>query len=265
MVKRSFIVAAGVPALLFAVPAPALWAISVSPPRTEVSLAPGAVAKAVMTVTNPHAEAYDVELSEKPWFIYPDNKQIHVEDWLILPGQKQFRLKPGKSREVAITIRCPKEAVGELMGMVSFTYQGLQPSMITPMISTAVYLEVKGTERNAGEIVAIGAGTRNSRFQVGAQIKDTGNVRLRPTGTILLTDDQGKTVASYTITETTPIFPGVAKDCLASGPDNPPPAGHYRLSANIQSGTFAVQAERGLLVKANGDVEMDAPKGASKL
>jgi hypothetical protein len=264
MVKRSLIVAAWVPALLLAVPVPALWALSVSPRRTEVSLAPGAVAKAVMTVTNPHAEAYEVELSEKPWFIYPDNKQIHVEDWLILPGKKQFRLKPGKSHDVNITIRCPKEAVGELMGMVSFTYQGLQPSMITPMISTAVYLEVTGTERYAGEIVALGAGTRNGRFQVGAQIKDTGNVRLRPNGTVLLKDDQGNTLAAYTITETTPIFPGVTKDCLANGPDHPPLGGHYRLSAEIHSGTLELKADQGIFIKPDGEVEMDRKKEDKK-
>ncbi len=187
MLKSALPITAGAAALallISAVSSPFAWALSVAPARTEVSLSPGAATKAVITVTNTHAEPYDVELSEKPWFIYPDNKQIHVEDWLHLPGKKQFRLKPGKSRDVDITIFCPKDAVGELMGMVSFTYLGDTPSMITPMISTAVYLDVIGTERNAGEIVALAGGIRNSKFQVGAQVKATGNVRLHPTGTI---------------------------------------------------------------------------------
>src|ERR1035441_10062575 len=105
---------------LMAMWASTAWALSVSPTRTEVSLLPGAVTKAVITVTNIHTEPYDVELSEKPWFIYPENKQIQVGEWLHLPNPKEFRLKPGKSRDVKITISCPKEAVGELMGMVSF-------------------------------------------------------------------------------------------------------------------------------------------------
>src|SRR5882724_7982888 len=192
MTKRARFIAAGAATWLLAMAPPPARALSVAPARTEVSLAPGAVTHAVITVTNPHPEAYNVELSEKPWFIYPDNKQIQVEDWLHLPGSKSFRLKPGKSRDVKITISCPKDAVGELMGMVSFTYLGDTPSMITPMISTAVYLDVTGTEKFAGEIVALGAGTRNGKFQVGAQIKATGNVRLHPIGTIRLLDAKGQ-------------------------------------------------------------------------
>jgi hypothetical protein len=268
MVRRARYIATGVSALaLFiasAVSAPHAWALSVTPPRTEVRLAAGAETTAILTVTNPEAEAYDVELSEKPWFNYPDNKQIQVEDWLHLPGTKRFRLKPGKSRHVKITIACPKEAVGELMGMVSFTYQGMQPSMITPMISTAIYLEVMGTERNAGEVVALGAGTRNGRFQVGAQIKATGNVRIRPAGTVQLLNDQGQTVSSYTITEGNPIFPGTLRDYPASGPDSAPAAGHYTLSAEIHSGTLELKAEQGILVKPNGDVEIDRKKEEQK-
>ena len=46
-------------------------AISVSPPRTEVRVPPGGTTTIVMTVTNTHAEPYDVEVSEKPWFVLP--------------------------------------------------------------------------------------------------------------------------------------------------------------------------------------------------
>jgi hypothetical protein len=262
--KRARIIAAGAAAWLVAMTSPAVWALSVAPARTEIRLAPGAVAQAVITVTNPHPEAYDVELSEKPWFIYPDNKQIRVEDWLHLPGKKHFRLKPGKSRDVNITITCPKDAVGELMGMVSFTYVGDQPSMITPMISTAVYLDVTGTERNAGEVVALGAGTRNGKFQVGAQIKATGNVRLRPAGTVRLMNDQWQPVFVYTLVEGNPIFPGQVRDYPASGPDNAPATGHYTLSAEIHSGPLELKADQGIFVKPNGDVEMDRKKEEKK-
>jgi hypothetical protein len=251
---------AGVSAWLMVASAPPGWALSVGPPRTEVRLPPGGTTKIVLTVSNPHAEAYDVELSEKPWFIYPENRKIQVMDWLELPSARQFRLKPGQSRDVNVTIRCPKEAVGELMGMVSFAYQGLEPNQITPMISVAVYLVVEGTDKNRGEIVALGAGTRAGRFQVGAQVKATGNVRLRPSGIIRVLNDQKNVVSEYSIPEPNPIFPGQARDCAGSGPDMPPPAGHYTLSADLRSGTLGLKAERGILVKANGDVEMEAVK-----
>ena len=264
MTIRARYIATGAATWLIAMASPLAWALSVAPARTEVRLAPGAVTKAVITVTNPHPEAYGVELSEKPWFIYPDNKQIHVEDWLHLPGRKRFRLKPGKSRDVKITISCPKDAVGELMGMVSFTYLGDTPSMITPMISTAVYLDVIGTERSAGEIVALGAGTRNGMFEVGAQIKATGNVRLRPSGTVRLLNDQWQPVSVYALVEGNPIFPGTVRDYPASGPGNAPATGHYTLSAEIHSGSLELKADQGIFVKPNGDVEMDRKKEAQK-
>jgi hypothetical protein len=240
------------------------WALSVSPARTEIRLPPGGKATAIITVTNPHAEPYNVELSEKPWFIYPENRKIQVADWLKLPWRKHFRLNPGKSRDVKITVRCPKEATGELMGMVSFAYQGMKISMITPMISTAVYLDVIGTEKVIGEIVNLGAGTQNGKFQVGARIKATGNVRLHPAGRVRLMNDQGQMVSEYIVAEASPIFPGMTRDYAGKGPDNPPPAGHYILFADLNSGTLELKADQGILVKANGDVEMDVTKAAPK-
>ena len=186
-------------------------AMSVSPARTEVRAPPGGETTAVITITNTHPEVYDVEVSEKPWFIYPNNRQIQVEEWLKLPFRKHFRLKPGQSRNVKITLRCPTQATGELMGMVSFAYQGIKQSMITPMISTAVYLEIIGTENNAGEILALGAGTRNGRFQVGVQMKATGNVRIHPAGWVYLANDQGQNLAEYIIAEGSPMFPGATR------------------------------------------------------
>jgi len=132
--------------------------------------------------------------------------------------------------------------------------------MITPMISTAVYLDVIGTERNAGGIVALGAGTRNGKFQVGVQIKATGNVRLRPSGTIRLMNDQWQPVSVYSLVEGNPIFPGQVRDYPASGPDNTPATGHYTLSSEIRSGTLELKVDQGIFVKPSGEVEIDRKK-----
>src|SRR5262249_35823617 len=156
--------------------------------RTEVRLAPGAETRATLTINNPDAEPYDVEVTEKVWIRYPTNQQIQLSDWLKLPRQTHFRLKAGKSRDVVITLRCPKDAVGELMGMVSFAYLSLKPSSITPMISTAVYLLAAGTEVMTGEISSVNAEFKIHQFLVSAEVKATGNVRLRPVGTIRLLD-----------------------------------------------------------------------------
>jgi hypothetical protein len=234
--------------------------MSVSPARTEVRLTPGAEGSAVITIANTHPEAYDVDVSEKLWFVSPENKNIPLDSWLKLPFRTHFRLKPGQTRDVKITLRCPKTAKGELMGMVSFAYQGIKKSMVTPMISTAVYLEVIGTEINTGELLALGAGTHNGRFQVGAQIKATGNVRLRPSGRVYLVNDQGQNVAEYIVADTAPVFPGTIKDYEGKGPEQVPPAGHYRLTASLTSGTLQLRAERSLVIGVNGDVQAEVTK-----
>jgi hypothetical protein len=255
--KRAFITSAGSSIGFITLWTACAWALSVSPARTDVRLDPGTVTRVVLTVTNTTSEKRVVKLSSKPWFKYPDNINLRVEDWLKLPKKKQFSLKPGKSKDVTVELQCPKDAVGELMGMVSFASQPDKESMLTSMVSAPIYLRVIGTEKNTGELLAVGAGTRKGVFQVGAQIKATGNVRLRPVGIIQLVDAQGAAVADYVMPEATPIFPGQAMDCLANGPAAPPPAGRYVLKANLKSGSLDLSGERRIRVQPNGDVELE--------
>lgn len=233
------------------------WALSVAPARTDARLDPGAKTIVVLTVSNPHTNKQDVELTSKPWFKYPDNTQIQVSDWLILPRKTRFSIKPGKSRDVEITLKCPKDAVGELMGMVSFSSQEEKGSMLTSMVSAPIYLRVIGTEKNTGELVALGAGTRQGVFQIGAQVKATGNVRLRPVGTISLIDANGALIADYLVPEATPIFPSQTHDCPAQGPAAAPPAGRYTLKAHLTSGSLELNGESHIVVKANGEVSLE--------
>src|SRR4029077_11444073 len=97
-----------------------------------------------------------------------------------------------------------------------------------------------------------------------AQIKATGNARLRPSGTVRLMKDQSQPVVRYTLVEGNHIFPGTVRDYLANGPDTPPATGHYTLSADIHSGTLELKMDQGIFVKPNGDVELDHKKEEKK-
>jgi hypothetical protein len=121
-------------------------------------------------------------------------------------------MTPGEKRQVQVRVVCPKDLKGETMGMVSFSYTGASTEMITPMISVSVYLRAEGTERNEGQIVDLGAGIRDRRILIAAQVKATGNVRLRPSGRIRLAKEDGEMIADYSISEGNPIFPGEKKD-----------------------------------------------------
>src|SRR4051812_6657605 len=92
------------------------WALSVTPSRTEVRLVPGTGTQAALEVTNDDHADVQVDVSKKDWFIPEANKKWTVDQWLDVHGPSQFKLKPGESRKVDLSIRCPKEVVGEVVG-----------------------------------------------------------------------------------------------------------------------------------------------------
>jgi len=57
-----------------------------------------------------------VDVSKKDWFIPEINKVWTVDHWMDLHGPPRFYLKPGESQKIEITLRCPKELVGEVVG-----------------------------------------------------------------------------------------------------------------------------------------------------
>ncbi len=255
---RAFFLIAAAPVWIITTLVPAAWALSVSPGRTEVRLAPGAKTHIVVYVQNPHEEGYDVQLSQKKWVDYPDNKDINLEDWLILPKKKQFHIKAGQKLPIELDVVCPKDAVGELMGMVSVSYQGVKGGTLTSMISTPVYLRVKDREKISGRIAALGAGTHEGVFLIAAKVSATGNVRLRPVGTIDLLNEEKEIMATYIVPERAPIFPGQTIDCVGQGPARAPKAGKYLLKARLTSDSLEMKDEQWFSVNKKGEVQIES-------
>src|SRR5437867_2555418 len=81
---------------------------------------------------------------------------------------------------------CARGAEGDLVGMVSFRYPGDELSTVTPMISVSVYLTVAGTEHRAGQINEVVVRRYPAGLLIGADVKATGNVHLRPSGRVIL-------------------------------------------------------------------------------
>ncbi|OGR90376.1 MAG: hypothetical protein A2992_09665 [Elusimicrobia bacterium RIFCSPLOWO2_01_FULL_59_12] len=240
---------------------PSLWALSVSPGRTEVRLAPGASQRGALTTTNDSPDRQHVTLSTKDWFVLEANraKKLTVNTWLKLHGAKEFDLNPGESREVQFTVKCPKDARGELVGMVSFMHTPDQPSMMTPMISVSVYLEAAGTEQRAGEIERLAVRKWNNQIQAAVGVKSTGNVHLRPTGTIALEDSTRKEVARFPVKEGGPAYPGQGKGYFAKVPaDFQLTPGRYTARADLSYRELSLKAEDGFNVTKDGQIEMDS-------
>ncbi len=240
---------------------PALgMALQVAPARREIELAPGKRIKAEVSVTNDAKERVHVYASTKDWFVLPENKSIGIAQWLKVKGKTDFWLNPGESRQVPITIFCPPKAQGELVGMVSFLYQTAQPSMITPIISVSVYAAVKGTIKEEGQIKELGLGLWKDKLHVGVNVLSTGNVHLRPTGQIVLSDTAGKSVLDCFIKEGDPAYPGHDRGYVCPPTDLKLSPGHYAARADMNYHDLKMTARREFDVSSEGKIVMQVQK-----
>lgn len=245
---------------LWGMSSPAM-ALVITPARTEIHLAPGASTKAVLTVTNDDKVEVQVEVSKKDWFVLPANKALTVDKWLDVHGPSQFVLKPGKTRTVKVTVSCPKETDGELVGMVSFRYQTEHPSMVTPMISVSMYVIAVGHDKMEGSIKDIVVRRWQNTVVVTAAVQAGGNVHIRPSGRLIVTDSKGTELASLPIREGQPTYPG--QEQLYGGqipPNIQLPPGTYTAKADLGYQNLKFQGSRDFTILPSGELQMTPPK-----
>ena len=238
----------------------AAYALSVIPARTEVRLSPGAEAHAIITISNETNAVVHVTVSEKDWFVLPENSSWTVKTWLTVKAPAHLDLKAGARREIPIELKCPASAQGDLVGMVSFRYEGDVPTMVTPMISVSVYMTAAGTERLSGEIEEVQAYHPATGISVGALFKNTGNVHLRPSGTIMVQGGQGQLIAQYRINENDPVYPGRVKACTVQDSNISFEPGRYKALIDLVYKETHWRAQRGFKVLKDGKIEMDSEK-----
>ena len=236
-------------------------ALVVSPARTEIMLAPGKSTKAILTATNDDKEEIQVDLSKKDWFVPTQNKAWSVKDWMELHGPSRFYLKPGESQKVEVTVTCPKQMTGEMVGMASFLYQTEHQGMVTPMISVSLYLTAAGTEKLSGQVEDMMVRKYNNQVSVGAKIRCTGNIHLRPSGRLVLTDSKGTEVGQVSVVEGQPTYPGTENiygGMLPAGVTLP--AGSYSARTDMKYRDVDLQLVQNFQVKPDGQIEMEALK-----
>ena len=235
---------------------PAL-ALVITPARTEMHLLPGTSTKAVLTATNNDKVEVQVDVSKKDWFVLPSNKALTVDKWLKVHGPARFYLKPGKSRTVTLMVSCPKETDGELVGMVSFRYQTEHPSMVTPMISVSMYVIAAGHDKMEGAIKDIVVRRWQNTVVVTAAVKAGGNVHVRPSGRLIVTDSKGGELASLPVPQGQPTYPGQEQLYGGQMPANVQlPPGTYTAKADLAYQDLKFQGSRDFTILPTGELQM---------
>jgi len=238
-----------------------VWALVVSPPRTEVRLVPGASTPVELTATNDDKVEVQVDVSKKDWFIPAANKIWTVDRWLNVHGPARFKLKPGQTQKIEITVSCPKEMLGEVVGMVSFVYQTEPPSTVTPMISVSMYVIAKGSEKLDGDVKDLIVRRWHDQAVVSAVIRSTGNVHLRPSGRLVVADAKGNELAAMPVAEGAPTYPGTENIYGGQVPPNVKlPPGTYTVKADLEYQDLKLQGSRTFKVLPDGSIQMSPMK-----
>lgn len=234
---------------------PVAHAVDIEPQRLEHSLDAGKTYSGSFKLKNPSDFSVDVFISTGQYRYISSQGTIpppegnaalpSCESWLEF-DKKKYALDPGEFVDVKFLIKVPKESSGEYLCAALFdekrALQEIKPKENTPNVqvrviprfSIPVYISIKNTEKIAAEIEDI---STEPEFQKGGLIfnitlKNTGNIHIRPLGTLTILNQKSEVVKNIPIGKTLPIFPGYKEIIPVLCPKLP--AGKYAAIATIE-------------------------------
>ena len=189
---------------------PDLQALHLSPNYQVFTLAPGATGTGAVVVANDEGRPVMIKAYSKDWFVLNENKAEKATDWLVINVPK-VKLKKGESKSIPFLLRASTNAIGELVGMVSVESVSSEASSIHQILSVAIYLGIQGTEQLKGDLVSfyVEPSSASHSVKAGVAVKNNGNVHLRPTGTVVVSDSSKKNVfLNIFLQQARPTYPG---------------------------------------------------------
>ena len=179
--------------------------IGISPPRIDLSGAPGQRLTTTVTVLTMSDLEQQVATDVSDWTMsvsgelafFPAGSLAESSSSWIDVGDLDFLLAPGDGREVRLEVTVPQEAAGTHHAMVFFTVVP-PPSdapgigvVTTSRVGLTVYVTATGTERNGSELVDMFQADDRS---ITAAILNTGNTVMRLSGVVEIRDEAGDVV-----------------------------------------------------------------------
>lgn len=219
--------------------------IVMGPARFEVSLPPGEIAEGDYYVQNDTDQPAHIIVEPENWFkdVY-DYKKLGIKDWVEFDTY-EFDLKPKEIKKLRLRIKVPTDVKGELVAQIFFTSDVLkengQPSGgIKARIGSVLYVAIKGTEIVDAEMTNITVSEEftegKEKIKITANIKNKGNVHIRPTGKVMIHDKAGKKLAELDLVACKATLPGQDNEYYVLWDKPEPKTGVYKALVAINYG-----------------------------
>ncbi|MDI6740311.1 MAG: hypothetical protein QME74_08095 [Candidatus Edwardsbacteria bacterium] len=166
----------------------------------------------------------------------------------------EFEILPRTEQVVRYTVKVPDSSFGSYWSILYFESQPdtTQKAMIGLLfkarVGAPVYITVPGTEVKQAELLNFGykrKGAQTHEFKL--QVANTGNVHLRPKGTLAIKDGAGATVATLSLNDEV-VLPQSQRDLILPLAKTLAP-GRYTAVINLDCGTpELIQGETGFEV-----------------
>lgn len=253
------------------------FGVEIEPMRIEYTLDAGKTYSGSFKLKNPSSFSVDVFVSSGEYrYIFSEGSIPPAGDKKTLPScqdwfqfeKTKFNLNPGGSCDVKFLIKVPKDVKQEHLCAILFderrSLQEIKPKektgnvqiQLTPRFSIPVYIFIKDTEKILAQIPAVSVVSEPEKggVRINITLENTGNVHIRPLGTLVILNQNGEVVKNMPIGKSLPIFPAYKETIPVICPKLP--AGKYSIIATIEvSKDNIIQRKTSFVLKKTGEVE----------
>ena len=251
----------------------AAYAVDVEPMRLELTIPADHPSKSTLTLRNPGTKTVRVHVGQAPYRFWQTDstRPPSAETWFSFDPSGTVTLAPGASQKITCIVTPPpavqQEAhaeyvaailVDELPAEETPTSEKGAHLTVVPRFALPVYLQIQGRRQVQAEITDLTLKTAlpgSGLLQTETGLKNTGNIHIRPSGTITLFQQSGHTVLQATpLGKTLPLFPSSTLQIPAVVPL--PGPGRYKAVATVYlEPDRVIQKEKNFEVRPDGTVQ----------
>ncbi len=229
--------------------------IEVTPGVVELSVQPDKSQKGQLTVKNPGDTTVLLKIDVRDeWKNRTTVPSIPPEQWLTLKYPKKFVLGPGESKTVAYIAKPPKDFTGEAMVMVIFSgpTNGVGINLLQGI---PIYMTAKGTERVQLSLDKLQPSLNDQKqLDFVVDIRNTGNVHIRPQGCVRVTDSAGQSRGDIQWDYGAPVFPNTFRPYYAWSKKSGWEPGTYSAQVLVGEGRTPTGDPQSFTIGADGNM-----------